>query len=400
MTSDTDRAQGAGAIPAAVSVPTPLLDNPDEDRRRIRHLMPGLMDQLSRRMQTDAQLVPLLHFGQPHKVVRLTPEVAGSADQWFFIGDIHGDFFALHSLLRHAERMRPDCRILFLGDMVDRGDHPLECVFLLLEWGLQRPGRLAWIAGNHDVAFNLLKAGREFTSSVSPAEFLMVLNEDDAFQGYRHRLGRFFIEFGSRLPRALLFPDGLLATHGGFPLADLQAQGALIEDEQTYIAWLNSDACLKDFTWTRIHRAPKKLPDRYSTGAEYGFKDFEAFCALKPQWFPVKRMITGHVHPADGFALHASYKMNPALTLRGFGFEELRAMPGAYLHYVDTLHIAQGVPEQLPMVTEVPVSRGELAMMYSGLDLLPVSPSLSPVVPIAPAEPASVASSAKTSKER
>ena len=129
-------------------------------------------------------------------------------------------------------------------------------------------------------------------------------------------------------------------------------------------------------------------------------KDFEAFCALKPQWFPVKRMITGHVHPADGFALHASYKMNPALTLRGFGFEELRAMPGAYLHYVDTLHIAQGVPEQLPMVTEVPVSRGELAMMYSGLDLLPVSPSLSPVVPIAPAEPASVASSAKTSKER
>lgn len=349
---------------------------------RIRNGIPSMLHNLSQQMRTGAGKFPLLYFGEKDKVVRIGPEVAGKPEQWFFIGDIHGDFFGLHTLLRHAEATCPDCKIFFLGDMVDRGDRPFECIFLLLEWGLRRPGRLAWIAGNHDVAFDLPSPGNTFTSQVKPSELLDVINSagpEDLFQGFRRKLGRFVIDLGKRLPRALLFPDGLLATHGGIPLSDLHPDAAATENEDAYIAWINSEPCLKDFTWTRIHRAPKKMPDRYSTGSEYGFKDFEAFCALKPQWFPVQRMITGHQHPAEGFTLHASYKLNPALTLVGFGFEDQRPMPVAYQHYKQSLHIAQGATGQLPTVTLVPVDRKELEWMY------PSPEATSEPVPHAPA---------------
>jgi len=306
-------------------------------------------------------------------------EDVGPPERWFFIGDIHGDFFALHTLLQFAEAQRPDCNVMFLGDMVDRGDLPFECLFLLLEWGRHRPGRLAWIAGNHDVAFDYVSDTQKFTSLVSPAELLTVLNEHHTLLGFNRLLGQFFLTIGRQLPRALLFPDGLLVTHGGFPLSDRQAEGATIDTKEEFFRWLNSAPCLKDFTWTRIHRAPKKIPDRFSTGSEYGYKDFESFCALKPDWFPVKRMITGHQHPAGGFIVHQSYTVNPALTLVGFGFDEQRSPPDSYRGYPDILHIAQGVTGELPRVLDVPVPRAELEMMYPQLviDSAPALPNAS-----------------------
>jgi hypothetical protein len=377
-------------LPMALPVQA-LLEQPDQELRRIRSVMPRLLEELSGLMSGPGKF-PLLRFAEAHKVVCLTQEEAGKAEQWFFIGDLHGDFFALHALLRHAEQARPDCKVLFLGDMVDRGDLPLECIFLMLEWGLSRPGRLAWIAGNHDVAFKPPVGQGDFTSRVSPAELLDVLNAADMWRGFRRQIGHFFIQLGDRLPRALLFPDGLLATHGGFPHSDLQLEGAKAQDTDGYLEWLNSDACLMDFTWNRINHAPKKFPDRYSSGSQYGFKDFEAFCALNPSAFPVQCMITGHEHPADGCTVHATYKVNPALTLVGFGFDDLRPMPGAYQNYKDQLYIARGVAGKLPVVVAVPVDHGLLQMMYPDI-VIPTRAANaveSPTVPLKPVSPAPV----------
>ena len=330
---------------------------------RIRNEIPVLLDQLKSRILTE-KLDTSLRFGERHKVLRLTEDEVGKMEDWFFIGDIHGDFFALHCLLNYAEQTRPECRIFFLGDMVDRGDHPVECIFLLLDWGLRHPGRLAWIAGNHDIAITYNESTCEFISSVRPSEILDYFNRKDEFQGFRRQIGKFFIQLGEGLPRALLFPDGLLATHGGIPHTDLFNEGSACADESAYLEWLNSPACLKDFTWLRIHRAPKKIPNRHSSGAEYGHADFEGFCALKPGWFPVRRLITGHQHPAEGFAIYTSYKVNPAMTLIGFGFAEGRPLSAAYANYPELLHIAQGRSEDLPQILQVPVDRNELKKLY------------------------------------
>ena len=350
---------------------SPTCEHADQELHRIRLAMPTLLADLERRLFAPSaeKPFPLLHFAQKHKVARLTSEQVGAMEGWFFIGDLHGDFYALHTLLRRAEALRPDCRILFLGDMVDRGDMPFECIFLLLEWGLRHPGRLAWIAGNHDIAFSFNEQG-VFTSKVSPAELLHDLNAKDTFSGTRQRIGRFFVTMAAQLPRALLFPDGMLATHGGFPLSDLQVQGQEMADEPAFLEWLNSEACLKDFTWTRINRAPKRLPDRYSSGSQYGFKDFEALCQLKPQWFPVTHMLTGHEHPANGFELHPTYKINRAVTLLGMGVDEITGK------YSDHLHLGQGVAGSVPQVIPVPVDRGELAMLRG--EPLPPEPETAP----------------------
>ena len=376
-------AAAAPSTPSQAALVQPLLPFADDELRRIRQQMPHLLELFKSKLRSGQVPGDLLRFGQPHKVARLSTDEVGSIDQWFFIGDIHGDFFALHSLLREAESRHADARVLFLGDLVDRGDMPFECLFLLLDWGQRRPGRLGWIAGNHDTAFSITEQGA-FKSLVSPAELLDELNRNDLFTGFRRLMGEFFVTLAQGLPRALLFPDGLLATHGGIPLVDLHAQVAAIDNEAAYMEWLNSPACLKDFTWTRIHRHPKKTPDRYSTGAQYGFRDFEAFCQLKPDWFPVARMVNGHEHPKAGFDPHDSYVVKPALTMLGLGFDETKPIPAAYAHYTEALHLAQGVPDALPAVIEVPVAREQLEMMYGALAAKPVaaptvSPSPSPV---------------------
>jgi hypothetical protein len=376
---------GAAAAPSTVSqaaMVQPLLPHADDELRRIRKQMPQLLEFFKSKLLGGQAPGDLLRFGQLHKVARLSTDEVGSIDQWFFIGDIHGDFFALHSLLLEAERRHDDARVLFLGDLVDRGDMPFECLFLLLDWGQRRPGRLGWIAGNHDTAFSITEQGA-FKSLVSPAELLDELNRDDLFTGFRRLMGEFFVALAQGLPRALLFPDGLLATHGGIPLVDLHAQGAAIDNEAAYLDWLNSPDCLKDFTWTRINSRPKKIPDRYSTGAQYGFRDFEAFCQLKPDWFPVARMVNGHEHPKAGFDPHDTYVVKPALTLLGLGFDETRPMPAAYANYTEALHLAQGVPGALPAVIAVPVAREQLEMMHGALAAkLPAAmPSPSPVAP-------------------
>jgi len=369
---------------------TPACEHADQELLRIRRAMPRLLEDLEQRLASSQVDFPLLQFGQKHKVARLSQDQVGDPRQWFFIGDLHGDFFALHTLLQHAQTLRSDCSILFLGDMVDRGPLPLECIFLLLDWGLRHPGRLAWVAGNHDIAFSCNAQGM-FTSIVSPAEFLTELNTSDLFAGTRQRMGQFFIEMASRLPRALLFPDGLLATHGGFPLVDLHPQGQAVADEQAYLDWLNTDACLKDFTWTRIHRAPRKIPDRYSSGSQYGYTDFDAFCRLQPPWFPVTHMVTGHEHPLEGFDLHPSYKTHRALTLLGLGFDEYQ--PQSADKYSKRLYLGQGLAGTVPEVIEVPVHQGDLAM-FLGAPPVSTAPAESPAVP-----PAATAASTFAPKE-
>jgi hypothetical protein len=301
---------------------------------------------------------------QKIRVHKLSPEETGQIGHWFFIGDIHGDFYALYRLINAAENLDAECRILFLGDIADRGHLPFECIFLLVDWALRHPGRLAWIAGNHDIAYS--RAGEHFTSACSPAEMLEELNRKDELTPLRQRIGDMFIRLAARLPRALLFPEGLLATHGGMPHSDLQKQATHLVGEAEFMEWLNSDDCLEDFTWNRISRYPRKLPDRHSSGPEYGFKDFEAFCELNPAVFPVTAMVTGHEHAEDGADTNPSYTKYPALTLLGQGFSDLidRKTVLFYTGYRKVLRLGRGVAGRAPDVIDIAVDHLEMLDVY------------------------------------
>ena len=70
--------------------------------------------------------------------------------RYLVFGDVHGNLLALDAVLK-AGRDRGAETYLFVGDVVGYGPNPVECIERLLP--LQECGSLAWVAGNHELAF-------------------------------------------------------------------------------------------------------------------------------------------------------------------------------------------------------------------------------------------------------
>lgn len=233
-----------------------------------------------------------------------------TAPMWF-IGDLHGDLLALEAALvlieqeaRQAEGSAP--RIVFLGDLFDDEGFGLEVLLRIFELIVDGPQRICLIAGNHDEALSY--DGVRFTSQVNPSDFSDFLNANLAHE-WIQRAGKLAVRIFATAPRALFFDDGLLATHGGFPLCDLHSKLAETAD------W-NDPACLSDFVWTRAHpSARKKLPNRYSRGSQFGYEDFAAFCRVSTELGrPITHLVRGHDHVENRYAFYPAYRDHPLLT--------------------------------------------------------------------------------------
>ena len=252
-------------------------------------------------------------------------------DDWplgevWFVGDVHGDLLALEAALQHVDRSGggADARLVFLGDLFDDGGHAAEVVLRIFELMLQGPMRVVVLAGNHDEALSYGE-GR-FQSSVLPSDFTGWLNEQCAAgHPWAERLGKLIIRFFRRAPRALFFPDGLLVAHAGIPHTDLHPE--LAESGN----W-NDPRVLTDFVWLRAHpRARKRIPNRTTRGSEFGREDFAAFCALATRLGrPVGRMLRGHDHVEERFAVFPAWAAHPVLTINTLSHRLPREVFGPY----------------------------------------------------------------------
>ncbi|PTX92219.1 hypothetical protein DB346_25105 [Verrucomicrobia bacterium LW23] len=277
--------------------------------------------------------LPLLQMVPEHDYVAplAAPEAEGylrGEVPWYVLGDLHGDFFALHTLLTHIRAKHqagtPQAtpfRVLVLGDVVDRGLHDTETLLLLLEAAMEHPHCFLWLAGNHDDALYLDAGAARFEATVAPSEFKDKLNDMAGAHPFLRALGYLFIALAARLPRAVLFPDGTLATHAGIPLRDAMAAAEARGAGQSGMAKLNAPACLHDFLWTRAAAVATRRPARRTEPAFYGHDDFEAFCRATEAFFPVRRMVRGHDHVAEGYLLHRNFRSRPVLTLNSFGHD-------------------------------------------------------------------------------
>ena len=298
--------------------------------------------------------------GGGRHVVGFTEAECGPLESWFLIGDIHGDFFALLTLLETARALKSDFRIAFLGDLVDRGEQHAECLVLLFEFAQTHPGRVLWLAGNHDIAFSRSGLAAAMHSAVEPSECLDYINDVSSNAAWRNVFGSLIAALPSRLPRAALFPDGLLLSHGGFPLTDRLDGLAGLDDAQK-LAWLETPENLQDFTWTRLTRFPRKIPNRAHKGCQYGYRDFQAFREAMGISFPVQRLVVGHEHPADGWEQFDSY---PAVVLSGFGFDYLLGAPEKFAHFKKRLVMGVARAGRLPLRIDVDYPSQELTDIY------------------------------------
>jgi hypothetical protein len=281
-----------------------------------------------------------------------------SDDPLWFIGDIHGDLLALEAALaliqREAEREHAGPpRIVLLGDLFDDGGYGLETVLRVFELLLDRAESFCLVAGNHDEALGY--DGARFTATVSPSDFADFLNDNLAHE-WLGRAGKLAVRLVAGAPRALFFPDGLLAAHGGFPLADLHTHLAETGD------W-NDPRCLTDFVWTRAHpRARKKLPNRTSRGSQFGYEDFAAFCALSASLDrPVTHMVRGHDHVDERYEIYPAYAATPVLTTVALSRRLARELFGPFVRVPS---LARWVRGCLPQVHRLHIPEEHVRACY------------------------------------
>ncbi|XP_062213103.1 serine/threonine-protein phosphatase PP1 isozyme 3-like [Phragmites australis] len=113
-------------------------------------------------------------------------------------GDVHGQY---RDLLRIFEcgGFPPRSKYLFLGDYVDRGEHSIETICLLLAYKLRYPEHFFLLRGNHECA------------SINRIYGFY----DECKRRYSVRLWRLFTDCFNCLPVAALVDDRILCVHGG-----------------------------------------------------------------------------------------------------------------------------------------------------------------------------------------
>ena len=337
--------------PPSIRIP-PVVDVHDLDWDRIagsvtpgalRARMRATVEDLETLLDSETGLQLLFDRNRENPADRALRIDEISDDPLWFIGDLHGDLLTLEAALALIDRESTrqadgPARIVLLGDLFDDGGFGLETLLRVFELMLRCSSQVCLLAGNHDEALGY--NGSRFTATVSPSDFADFLNENLPHE-WINRAGKLAVRIAANAPRALFFPDGLLAVHGGFPLRDLHAHLGASRD------W-NDPQCLTDFVWTRAHpRARKKMPNRSSRGSQFGYEDFAAFCALSASLDrPVTHMIRGHDHVEERYDNYPAYASTPVLTTNAMCRRLARELFGPFVRVPTVARWARGsLPE-------------------------------------------------------
>lgn len=303
---------------------------------------PAILERVAA-LSNGLRAVSAFETGRDGAILRASRGDAMAAGVWF-LGDLHGDVLALEAALAAIDERDPGARIVFLGDLID--DAPARALVLrVMELMLDEPGRFTLLAGNHDDALIAPTApGGPFTSRVEPGDFALELAgpHDDA-------LGLAYVRVIAEAPRALVFEDGLLATHAGVPHRDLHPTIRTVAD-------LSSPACQSDFMWLRAANAPRKRPNRFSLGGSFGWEDLRAFFdhVAPILGHPLTSLVRGHDHVAGPYRYELPAAWGGTLmTLNAMCRRLPREAPGLHVRLpVIARHRPGRLPE--PMALAIP----------------------------------------------
>jgi len=113
-------------------------------------------------------------------------------------GDVHGQYSDLLRLFEYGG-YPPESNYLFLGDYVDRGQHSLETICLLLAYKIKYPENFFLLRGNHECA------------SINRIYGFY----DECKRRYNIKLWKTFTDCFNCLPVAALIDNKIFCMHGG-----------------------------------------------------------------------------------------------------------------------------------------------------------------------------------------
>ncbi len=155
------------------------------------------------------------------------PNIARFQGKAVFVGDIHGDINSMLAAFKIADKN--NAKIVFLGDIIDRGTHNIECVNLLLARMYLEPDRIFCTRGNH-----------EFQGINTKWGFM-----DSVVEKYPETVYWLYNGVFTQLPIAALQNQKIYGVHGGISkhlktLADIEAlehQDRNFRDEYLDLLW-------------------------------------------------------------------------------------------------------------------------------------------------------------------
>lgn len=125
------------------------------------------------------------------------------------IGDVHGCCRSLDALLARPEIAGdPDCRLWFVGDLVNRGDASAETVRRVMELG----SRATVVLGNHDLHALAIAAGCQGPGKEDTLDDLLGAPDADALLDWLRRRPLLHVEYGHVLVHAGVLPAWDVAT--------------------------------------------------------------------------------------------------------------------------------------------------------------------------------------------
>jgi protein phosphatase len=161
-----------------------------------------------------------------------------SAPCFVFIGDLHGDLVAARSALNTVwSDLVSDCIVVFLGDYIDRGDHQLETLALVLSLKSSFPERVVLLRGNHEPPTWLIPY---------PHDYPYLL--ESRFGPSWRDIYTISLNLFENLPLVALLEGSFIALHGGPPRKVLTAntwKEALELGSERF-----SDTVLEDILWS------------------------------------------------------------------------------------------------------------------------------------------------------
>jgi hypothetical protein len=170
-----------------------------------------------------------------------------------FVGDTHGDSFAVSSILRaegFVERVTSGepLYLVVMGDIADRGKEDIKNIELLLSLKKQHPKNVFLLRGNHEEMqlnqyFGLL------------GSCLKAFDYDRGQEIFEQLNGLF-----ERWPGMVMTGNGVVAVHGGLPVISLNS-----------LSELNDEEIVEEMRWNDPSEEVKNFVFNYQRGSHYLF---------------------------------------------------------------------------------------------------------------------------------
>lgn len=101
------------------------------------------------------QIIKLCHdvkavFSKLFDCLETEPNVLHLQEPVIIVGDIHGQYYDLIHMFEKVVDVRSYCKMLFLGDYVDRGIYSIEVLIFLFSLKLSNPKDIVMLRGNHE----------------------------------------------------------------------------------------------------------------------------------------------------------------------------------------------------------------------------------------------------------